>query len=240
MDLDEINGHLGGCGAEERIRWTVDHYGEGAVLLSSMQKTSSVLAHMFHALGLDNEILFVDTGYHFHETLALRDEFMRRYGLNVVTLYPERTPEEQEEHFGCKLYRSPDGQPRCCDVRKTRPFLEHLRVRNRTAVIGGLRRGEGGARGRLPVVGLDARTGGVRVHPLVDWSSAQVGEYLAAHGVPVHPLHGRCYPSIGCQCCTTPVAPGEDARAGRWRHLREGDAAGPIYCGINDSDGSGI
>jgi len=240
IDLKTTNRELLAVDALARVRWAAETFGEGAVLLSSMQKTSSVLMHLLHRLGLRNEILFVDTGFHFHETLALRDEFMRRYALNIVTLYPEQTPEQQEEKFGCKLYKSTDGQPICCDLRKGKAFLDYMTSTGRTAVFGGLRRSEGGARGRLGVVGEDPRFGGHRVHPIIDWDDATLAAYLAEHRVPVHPLHGRCYPSIGCQCCTTAVRPDEEARAGRWRHLREGEGAGPIYCGINFSDGSGI
>lgn len=240
IDLRRVNAELLDLDALGRVRWAAETFGEGAVLLSSMQRTSSVLMHLFHRLGLGNEILFVDTGFHFHETLALRDEFMRRYGLNVMTLYPENTPEQQEERFGCKLYKTTDGQPICCDLRKGKPFIDHMVAAGRTAVFGGLRRTEGGARGRLAAVAEDPRFGGYRVHPIVDWDDAAVDAYLAAHDVPVNPLHGRCYPSIGCQCCTTAVRPDEDDRAGRWRHLREGEGAGPVYCGINFSDGSGI
>ena len=96
LDLDAANELLRGLDAEGRIRWAADTFGPGAVLLSSMQKTSSVLMHQLHGLGLDNEVLFVDTGFHFLETLKTRDVFIRKYGLNVVTLYPDTTPEEQE------------------------------------------------------------------------------------------------------------------------------------------------
>jgi phosphoadenosine phosphosulfate reductase len=240
IDLNRANAELLGRDALGRMSWAAETFGAGAVLLSSMQKTSSVLMHLLHRLGLGIEVLFVDTGFHFHETLALRDEFMRRYKLDIRTLYPEHTPEQQEERFGCKLYRTTDGQPICCDLRKGKPFIDHMVTAGRTAVFGGLRRAEGGARGRLTAIAADPRFGGYRVHPIVDWDDAAVEGYLAEHGVPTHPLHGRCYPSVGCQCCTTAVRPGEDARAGRWRHLRDGEGAGPSYCGINFSDGSGI
>jgi len=240
IDLKQANEQLLRLDALGRVRWAAKTFGEGAVLLSSMQKTSSVLMHLFHRAGLDNEILFVDTGFHFHETLALRDAYMRRYKLNILTLYPEHTPEQQEENFGCKMYKTNDGQPICCDLRKGKPFIDYMKASGRRAVFGGLRRTEGGARGRLAVVAEDPRFGGYRVHPIFDWDDDMVEAYLADHDVPVHPLHGRCYPSIGCQCCTTAVRPDEDDRAGRWRHLREGEGAGPVYCGINFSDGSGI
>ncbi len=240
IDLKRTNQELGEVDALARVRWAAETFGAGAVLLSSMQRTSSVLMHLLHRAGLDTEVLFVDTGFHFHETLALRDEFIRRFGLNVVTLYPESTPEQQEEKFGCKLYKSVDGQPICCELRKGKAFLDYMTTTGRTAVFGGLRRSEGGPRTHLDVVGEDPRFGGYRVHPIVDWDDGMLEAYVTEYDVPLHPLHGRCFPSIGCQCCTTAVYPGEGSRAGRWRHLREGDDAGPVYCGLNFSDGSGI
>jgi len=236
IDLKRANEQLLEMDALDRMQWTADTFGEGAVLISSMQKTSSVIMHLFHRLGLDNEILFVDTGFHFHQTLTLRDQFMRRYSLNLLTIYPQETPEQQEERFGCKLYKSTDGQPICCYLRKVKPFIDHMKVKGRTAVLGGLRRSEGGARARLDAIAEDLRFGGYRIHPLVDWEDGMVEAYLADHDVPVNPLHHRCYPSIGCQCCTTAVSPGEDVRAGRWRHLREGGGAKPVFCGMNFSE----
>lgn len=239
-DLATANEVLAGMTAVERIQWAVDHFGTHAVLLSSMQKTSSVLMHMFHHLGIDQEILFVDTGYHFHETLWVRDEFMRRYRLNILTLYPTKTPEEQEHLHGRKLYLFQDGQEQCCEFRKEKPFLDHMLGAGHQLVMNGLRRAEGGKRGSIKFLGTDPRFGGYKLNPILDWSDEQLAEYLDTHQVLVHPLHAQSYPSIGCATCTTPVAPGEDPRAGRWRHLRQPDGDGPEYCGINFSDGSGI
>ena len=240
LDLMAVNESLRRATAEERIRWAVDTFGRGAVILSSMQKTASVLMHHFYRLGLDNEVLFVDTGYHFQETLELRDEFIRRYNLNIVTLCPDLTPEQQESKYGMKLHLYVDGQKECCEMRKTVPFIAHVKRSGRRLVMVGLRRGEGGRRTGLDFLMRDPRAESFTLHPIYDWTDEQVEGYLRTNDVPVHPLHSRNYPSIGCECCTTPVQPGEDPRAGRWRHLREPGADGPRYCNINFSDGAGI
>jgi phosphoadenosine phosphosulfate reductase len=200
-----------------------------------------VLMHLFHRLGLGNDVLFVDTGYHFYETLKMRDEYMRRYRLNVVTLYPASTTEEQETLHGGKLFATVAGQPECCRMRKEAPLLAYLEPKRTPVLVNGLRRGEGGKRGNIKPFNDDPRTGGYQLSPLFDWTSEQVSGYIAEHGLPVHPLHDAGYPSIGCYPCTTPIKPGEDARAGRWRHLRALDPeAAPQYCGINFTDGGGI
>jgi phosphoadenosine phosphosulfate reductase len=241
IDLSAVQGQLEPLSPEQRIAWAVDRFGDQVLLLASMQKTSLVLMHMFHRLGLRNEVLFIDTGYHFTETLQLRDEVMRRYGLNVVTLYPGLTTEEQESRYGRKLFNFVDGQPECCYLRKEAPLLRHLEQKTQPVTVGGLRRGEGGKRADLSILGRDPRTQGYALSPIYDWKSADVEAYIRQHDLPVHPLHAKGFPSIGCSPCTTAVQPGEDARAGRWRHLRQaGFSEGPKYCGVNYSDGGGI
>jgi phosphoadenosine phosphosulfate reductase len=161
--------------------------------------------------------------------------------LNLVTLYPTSTIEEQEQLHGAKLFATIDGQPECCRMRKEAPLLAHLETKRSPALVNGLRRAEGGKRRNIRPFGADRRTGGCQLSPLFDWTSDDVAAYIAEHDLLVHPLHAKGYPSIGCYPCTTPVEPGEEERAGRWRHLRvlNGDAA-PQYCNINFSDGGGI
>ncbi len=240
LDMTATNKELQGLTAIERIRWAVETFGKDAVLLSSMQNSASVLMHYFYRMKLENEILFVDTGYHFRETLQLRDEFMRRYKLNIVTLYPELTTEQQEKKFGGKLYLSVDGQKECCRLRKSVPFISYMKQHGRRLAMVGLRRSEGGRRAKLAPLIQDPRIEGYTLHPILDWTDEQIQTYLQENDVPVHPLHKQNYPSIGCECCTTPVKSGEDPRAGRWRHLRNAEEEGPMYCNINCSDGSGI
>jgi len=240
LDFTTINNKLEDMSTKERICWALDVFGQNAVLLSSMQKSASVLMHHFFVMEIDNPILFVDTGYHFRETLQIRDEFILRYRLNLITLYPEHTPVQQELLFGKKLHLYIDGQEECCRLRKTVPYVEYMRRNEKKLAMVGLRRSEGDQRARLEPLMQDPRIDGYSLHPLYDWSDEQIESYLKEHNVPVHPLHRKNYPSIGCECCTTPIKPGEDIRAGRWRHLREPGRKGPKYCNINFSDGSGI
>lgn len=225
----------------ERIRAIDAAHGEKALLLSSMQRTSSVLMHLIHRARAKTVILFVDTQFHFPETLALRDEFMERFGLNITTVYPELTPEEQERKYGAKLYNYVDSQPECCNMRKEKPFLKHAWEIGTEALLNGLMREEGGNRGKISPIGYDPRLNSIVYRPIFDWTEEQVDAYNKEHDVPVNALHFQSYPSIGCMPCTTPVAPGESKRAGRWRHLRVENGAQPQYCNINFSDlGEGI
>src|SRR3954464_15877173 len=179
----------------DRIRWAVDALGDGVVLLSSMQKTAVVLMHLFHRLDLPHEVLFVDTGYHFFETLKMRDEYMRRYRLNVVTLYPASTIEEQETLHGGKLFATVAGQPECCRMRKEAPLLAHLESKRTPTMVNGLRRAEGGKRGHIRPFREDRRPGGYQLSPLYDWSGDDVRAYIAEHALVLHPLHDAGYPS---------------------------------------------
>jgi len=241
FDCDAIHATLAPLSADKRVAWAATTFGDELVLLSSMQRTAVVLMHMFHTLGLRNEVLFLDTGYHFPETLQMRDETMHRWGLNVVTLYPELSTETQEAQYGRKLFNFVDGQPLCCRLRKEEPLLRHLATKKRPVTTTGLRRAEGGRRANVLALSADPRTGGYSFAPLFDWKNEDVEAYIAKHGLPVHPLYERSFRSIGCYPCTTPVAPGEDERAGRWRHLRKPEAEeSPQYCRINFSDGDGI
>jgi phosphoadenosine phosphosulfate reductase len=240
FNLAETNQELAKKNALERMAYGIEKFGQTAVLLSSMQKTASVLMHFFYKLGAENDIVFVDTGFHFHETLRLRDEFMRCYKLNIMTLYPEQTPEQQEAEYSCKLYQTESGQPMCCALRKADPFINYMNQQGKRLAFGGLRLEEGKARANLDILSKDPRFGGYRLNPILDWSEEMVDKYLLEHEIPTHSLHLEGYPSVGCQCCTTAVKAGEDARAGRWRHLRDEGEGGPIYCDLNFSDGSGI
>lgn len=227
--------------AIERVRAIDAAYGERALQLASMQKTSCTLMHMIHRVKAKTVILFVDTQFHFPQTLALRDEYAKKYDLRIVTVVPELTPEQQERHFGRQLYNFVDGQPMCCEMRKEKPFLKAARGMGIRATMAGLLRDEGGGRRDIEPIGHDPRLDAVTYHPLFDWTHEQVDAYIAEHDLPVHPLYAENYLSIGCAPCTTPVLPGEDRRAGRWRHLRGDDGRKPEYCNINFSDlGGGI
>jgi len=241
VDLEQAAERLASLDAKQRILWAVETFGDQVFLLSSMQRTALVLMHMFHELALENEVLFVDTGYHFFETLRLRDQLMRQWRLNLVTLYPDLTVEEQESRYGKKLFTTADGQPECCRLRKEQPLLNYLATKRLPVVVNGLRREEGGRRANLTAISPDLRTQGYQLSPLFDWRSEDIRAYTSEHGLPEHPLYAANYASIGCSPCTTPIRPGESPRAGRWRHLRPPDSdETPQYCGINFTDEDGI
>ncbi|MFB3788767.1 MAG: phosphoadenylyl-sulfate reductase [bacterium] len=237
IDWQALNERLESYSPREIIGWAHETFGSQLAMLSSMQKTASVLTHTLYAMGLTQvEIIFIDTGYHFPETLELRDRMIEQYGVNIQTYQPDKSPEEQFREYGRELYLRDRDYQLCCQLRKEEPYLKA--ARRYKAVLSGLLRSEGGARKQIPIVAVDPRIQGYKIHPLANWSGEQVDEYIQAHDVLVHPLHARGYPSIGCATCTTPVRVGEDERAGRWRHIREANPNKEVklYCGINFSD----
>jgi phosphoadenosine phosphosulfate reductase len=158
------------------------------------------------------DVVFLDTGYHFPETIGTRDAVEAVMDVNVITLTPRQTVAEQDAEYGAKLHdRDPDL---CCKLRKVQPLEQGLTAYEAWAT--GLRRDESPTRANTPVVGWDEKRRKVKVSPIARWTQDDVDAYVAEHGVLTNPLLMDGYPSVGCAPCTRRVAEGEDARAGRW------------------------
>lgn len=225
LDLEDIVDSaadaLEGASALEVIRWASATFGDRICLTSSM--SDAALIHLVSKVKPGIDVLFVDTGYHFAETIGTRDAVEAVYPVNVINVTPTRTVEEQERDLGPRLYgRNPDL---CCHLRKVEPLGRALE--GYMAWFSGIRRDETTSRKARRVVEWDRRRGMVKVNPILDWSEAEIIDYMADNGVLVNPLHYDDYPSIGCEPCTSRVAPGEDPRSGRWA------GSGKTECGIN-------
>ncbi|KQZ70097.1 phosphoadenylyl-sulfate reductase [Nocardioides sp. Root151] len=213
-ELREIVSHVGAelelAPAEDIIEWAVATFGSKFCVTSSMG--DAVLAHLAAKVAPGVDVVFLDTGYHFVETIGTRDAVEATMDVNLVTIKPDITVAEQDAQFGKDLYKTdPD---RCCAIRKVKPLADSLAHYDAWAT--GLRRAETHNRVIAPVIGWDAKKGKVKVSPIARWSDEQVEQYIAENGVLVNPLVYDGYPSIGCWPCTARVAPGEDPRSGRW------------------------
>ncbi|MER8115212.1 phosphoadenylyl-sulfate reductase [Streptomyces sp. NPDC094031] len=196
--------------ALEILRWAVDTFGEGFCVTSSME--DGVVAHLASRVRPGVNVVFLDTGYHFPETIGTRDAVAAVMDVNVRTLTPRQTVAEQDAEYGPGLHdRDPDL---CCALRKVRPLEEGLADYRAWAT--GLRRDESPTRADTPVVGWDEKRRKVKVSPIARWTQEDVDAYVAEHGVLTNPLLMDGYASIGCAPCTRRVLEGEDARAGRW------------------------
>lgn len=228
-DLVELNRNFEERTPQELLKWAWEMFGSRVAAMTSMQESGNVICHMLHAVPVPMDVVFVDTGVLFQETLDTRDKLIQSYGLSIKTLTPELTMEQQTEKYGV-LYLTADGQKQCCEMRKTEP-LDAVKGQY-DAMVGSLRRSDGGRRGSCPILAVDTRLNCLRINPLVNFTDEQLNEYIELNQVVLNPLHKQGYSTIGCNRCTTPVLPGEPKRAGRWRHL------GPwsVYCGINPTD----
>ncbi|TVL92867.1 phosphoadenylyl-sulfate reductase [Streptomyces sp. SAJ15] len=203
------------------LRWAADTFGPRFCVTSSME--DAVVAHLASRAFPGVDVVFLDTGYHFPETIGTRDAVATVLDVNVITLTPRQTVAEQDAEYGPRLHeRDPDL---CCALRKVGPLEEGLAGYDAWAT--GLRRDEAPTRAGTPVVGWDARRGKVKVSPIARWTQADVDAYVAEHGVLTNPLLMDGYASVGCAPCTRRVLPGEDSRAGRWA------GRGKIECGLH-------
>jgi phosphoadenosine phosphosulfate reductase len=207
--------------AEHIIEWAVETFGSRFCVTSSM--SDGVLTHLASRVAPGIDVLFIDTGLHFVETLGTRAAVAATTTANVVTLSPNLSVRDQAEAYGPELWeRNPDL---CCALRKVAPLADGLASYDAWAT--GLRREETHNRVITPVVGWDERKRKVKVSPLARWSADDVDRYIAEHNVVVNPLQFDGYPSIGCWPCTKRVEAGADPRSGRWSGF------GKTECGIH-------
>jgi phosphoadenosine phosphosulfate reductase len=211
--LARVSERLEGSSPQEILQWAVSVYGEDLTLSVSFGNPEGmVLLDMLSRITDKAQVFTLDTGFLFEETLRFREEAMRRYALPLKVLTPELTVEEQVARYGPQLYScAPDL---CCEVRKIEPQRKFLR--DYGAWVTGIRRDQTEQRASTPVVVFEEYFEVAKIAPLAGWSMDEVDEYVRRYEVPLNPLLSMGYRSIGCEPCTRPVAPGEDARAGRW------------------------
>src|SRR5918992_3050204 len=198
---------------QDILRWAVSVYGEDLTLSVSFGNPEGmVLLDMLSRITDKAQVFTLDTGFLFEETVRFREEAMKKYQLPLKVLTSGLTVEEQVARYGPELYScAPDL---CCEVRKVEPQRRFLR--DYGAWVTGIRRDQTVQRADTPVVAFYERFGVAKIAPLAAWSTDAVDEYVRRNNVPLNPLISMGYRSIGCEPCTRPVAPGEDARAGRW------------------------
>ena len=208
--LAAISATLEGKRAQEIAAWAASVFGTDVIVAASMQDV--VLPHLFAQVIPGIEVLFLETGYHFAETLLTRDLAARALPITLVQALPRQSVAEQDAEYGEKLHeRDPNL---CCFLRKVEPLARSLE--GRAAWVTGVRRIEGPTRANTRIASWDERHGLVKINPLVTWSDQDVEAYQVEHDLPRNPLVAQGYPSIGCAPCTRRVTPGEDPRSGRW------------------------
>jgi phosphoadenylyl-sulfate reductase (thioredoxin) len=228
-DLAAAARALEGAHPLDLLRWAAVTYPRVA-LATSLGPEDGVLVDLIARHDLPIALFSLDTGLLFDETRALWRRLEERYRRAIVAVAPAQSVAEQAAELGDALWtRTPDV---CCARRKLAPLAAELTRHD--AWITAIRRDQTADRAAAAVVELDRRFGLVKVNPLVAWTSAEVWAYLAEHQVPTNPLHARGYPSVGCAPCTSPVAAGEDPRAGRWRGRAKDE------CGLHQRAAVGV
>ncbi|AXX28569.1 phosphoadenylyl-sulfate reductase [Actinosynnema pretiosum subsp. pretiosum] len=196
--------------AEQALAWTARTFGDSWIVASNMQ--DAVLVDLAAKVKPDVDVLFLETGYHFAETIGTRDAVDLVYPeLRIVNAAAEQSAADQEAEFG-PLNRTDPG--RCCRLRKVVPLRRTLAGYD--AWVTGVRRVDAPTRADTPIVQWDERNGLVKVNPIAPWSDDEFNGYLAEHGILENPLVQAGYPSIGCAPCTAKPLPGADPRSGRW------------------------
>jgi phosphoadenosine phosphosulfate reductase len=212
---------LEGASAVDILRWADDQFGTGWAVASSM--ADAVVPSLAAQVRPGVDILFLDTGYHFAETIGTRDAVAATLPVNVRTLTAKQSVAQQDASFGARLYeRNPDL---CCALRKVMPLRAALK--DYVAWASGLRRDEAATRRNVKVVEWDEQRSMVKLNPIAAWTQDDVDRYIADNGVLVNPLLFDGYGSIGCWPCTRRLKPGEDPRAGRWSGTNK------VECGLH-------
>ena len=208
--VERAAAELEGASATDLLRWTDDNFGGEYVVASNMQ--DAVLVDLASKVRPGVDVLFLDTGYHFVETIGTRDAVEAVYDINIVNVTAENSVEKQDELFGKNLFAREPNE--CCRMRKVEPLSKALR--GYTAWVTGIRRVEAPTRANAPLISWDKAFGLVKINPIAAWTDDDMQNYIDANDVLVNPLVFEGYPSIGCAPCTAKPAEGADPRSGRW------------------------
>jgi phosphoadenosine phosphosulfate reductase len=208
--------------AQQVLAWAAQTF-DRLIVASNMQ--DAVLVELAAKARPGVDVLFLDTGYHFAETIGTRDAVETVYDVRIVNATPEHTVAEQDQLLGKDLFARDPNQ--CCALRKVAPLQKTLAGYD--AWVTGVRRVEAPTRANTPLVTYDEKFGLVKINPIAAWTDEEMDAYIAEHNVLVNPLVAEGYPSIGCAPCTAKPAPGADKRSGRWA------GTGKIECGLHVS-----
>lgn len=212
-ELSRANERLEDATPQDILLWALGVYGEGLALSVSFGNPAGlILLDMLSRFTDRAQVFTLDTGFLFEQTVRFREETMKRYSLPLEVVTPGLTVAEQVERYGPELYGCKPEV--CCEIRKIEPQRRFLA--DYGAWITGISRDQTPRRADTPVVSYHEYFGVAKIAPLARWTSDDVEEYARRHDVPLNPLFGMGYRSVGCEPCTRPVTAGEDARAGRW------------------------
>ena len=213
LDLERLNRELGDVSPERLIEWALNRYGERLVASTSFGATSAVMLHLLHRVAPKTPIISVDTGYLFPETYRFAEELRTRLDLDIRFYTPKMSPARQEALYGKLWEQGDDGVQRYLELNKVEPMQRALAELGAKAWLAGLRSEQ--TEHRAGLRRIDMQDGRVKIHPILNWTEAQMQAYLSAHELPRHPLYEQGYRSIGDHHSTIPTTDDMDPRDGR-------------------------
>ncbi|HEX4085029.1 MAG TPA: phosphoadenylyl-sulfate reductase [Chthoniobacteraceae bacterium] len=219
---------------EDMLGWAWERYGSRAAIGTSFQGAGLVMIHKAVQAGLPLPVFTLDTQLLFPETMELKRRLEGFFEIQIESVLPEQTPEQQEKEYGPELWnRSPDL---CCTMRKVLPLQRKLETLSVWAT--GLRRQQSDTRQKTQALELyhfDVLRDHyiLKLNPMVNWTREAIWEYIGAHKIPYNPLHERGYRSIGCWPCTRAIGQGDGERAGRWTGFDKSECGIHTFLGDN-------
>ena len=222
LEIDKLSNEFETKTPQEIIAWAIDTFWPQIVLSSSFQTQSVPLLHMASRIRRDLLIFFLDTGYHFWETLIFREQLASEWQLNILDLYRNTRWDDFAQE---RTRRLPLEDPNlCCFIHKVQPMQTALK--DMLAWISGIRRDQTSERAHAKILELQ-EDGLIKINPLLNWTKADVKRYAEEHNLPSHPLLEKGYRSVGCAPCTVAIGVNDDERAGRWQ------GRGKTECGLH-------
>lgn len=221
-NISQINQVLETNPPSEILGWASSVFKRDIVVSSSFQTQSVPLLHMISKIAPDLKVLFIDTGFHFEETLAFRDQLVTRLNLDLEIIKPQVMGEDFLQKYGPLYTQNPDT---CCFLNKVAPIQNVLK--NYSAWISGIRREQTFNRHSSSVVEQHPFLPLYKINPMANWTLSDIENYITVHNLPHHPLREKGYRSIGCSPCAVPVGPNGNERDGRWSGMSKTE------CGIH-------
>ncbi len=215
LALRELNEKFKASGPEAILKWTIGAFPGRAAMTTSFQASGIVLLYFLKKIAPGVPVYFIDTGFHFPETIEFRNRLAKEWHLDVHTIIPAASKTNPEKECGGFLYeRDPD---RCCLIHKVVPLRNLQKEADMKAWISAIRKDQSHTRKAIEPLMLDPENR-LHVHPLVHWTRERIWTFIERHGLPCHPLYDQGYTSIGCfpPSCTSKNGDEEDERAGRW------------------------
>jgi len=224
LDVEAANELLQGKDAPAVVEWACSVFGDRLAMTSSFGVQAAVMLHLVTQVIPDIPVVFIDTGFHFPETYQFADQLANRLKLNLKIYQSPMSAARMVALHGPLWDQGEEGLIKYDELRKVEPMQQALNELDVHAWLAGLRRSQTDFRAKLRFVESQANV--AKVHPIINWTTKDVHEYLKKHDLPYHPLHEKGYASIGDWHSTSPISEGQDERAGRFKGLKQ-------ECGIH-------